>query len=124
MSEEHHPPVKLYIFIFLSLIALTVTTVAASYAPLGGFGNIALGLAIATTKACLVGMFFMHLKWDFKDISIKYFVIFPFFLLFIFGGALIPDIAYRVSDDKTAPFENRIDRPYVPPLHEDEAAHE
>jgi len=45
------------------LIILTVVTVAAHALDLGEF-NIVIALAIALVKAVLVGMFFMHLRWD------------------------------------------------------------
>jgi len=45
------------------LIILTVVTVAAHAIDLGEF-NIVIALAIAVVKATLVGMFFMHLRWD------------------------------------------------------------
>ncbi len=46
-----------------ALIALTVITVAVRYVDLGE-ANIYIALGVAGIKATLVGMFFMHLKWD------------------------------------------------------------
>jgi cytochrome c oxidase subunit 4 len=48
-----------------SLMVLTVVTVAASKIDLGSAGiNLAVAMLIATIKASLVCVFFMHLKYD------------------------------------------------------------
>jgi len=56
--------VRGYIAIFGALLVLTVVTVAVSYLQLPTAPTIALGLAIATAKASLVVLFFMHLKGE------------------------------------------------------------
>jgi cytochrome c oxidase subunit IV len=56
--------VKTYIVVFGALLALTVITVAASYLSLPARPTIALALIVATAKAGLVAMFFMHLKGE------------------------------------------------------------
>jgi len=61
----HIAPVSLYIKIFLGLIVLTVLTVGVSYVHLGPL-NLAVAIIIATMKASLVVLFFMHLKDDAK----------------------------------------------------------
>jgi cytochrome c oxidase subunit 4 len=45
------------------LLVLTVITVAVRYVDLGE-ANIYIAIGIAGVKATLVGLFFMHLKWD------------------------------------------------------------
>ena len=54
-------PVKNYVFIFLALIALTITTVAVSRIELGEY-NFIVAITIAVIKAVLVILFFMHVK--------------------------------------------------------------
>src|SRR6478672_6044808 len=54
-----------YAGIFAALIALTITTVAQSYVDLGKL-NLMVVILIASLKASLVVMFFMHLRWDNK----------------------------------------------------------
>lgn len=49
--------------VFAALIVLTWLTVAASQLNLGD-GNLALAIGIATVKASLVALFFMHLRYD------------------------------------------------------------
>lgn len=45
------------------LLILTIITVAVRYVDLGE-ANIYIAIGIAGVKATLVGLFFMHLKWD------------------------------------------------------------
>jgi cytochrome c oxidase subunit 4 len=47
----------------LALLVLTAVTVWSAGIRLGEF-NIYVALAIAVVKASLVGLFFMHLRWD------------------------------------------------------------
>ena len=61
--SEHIVPPKVYVGIFLSLMVLTAATVAAAYVNLGPF-NIVIALAIATLKATLVVLFFMHARYS------------------------------------------------------------
>jgi cytochrome c oxidase subunit 4 len=71
----HVHSVRLYVAVFLTLIALTVITVATSYIDIDGFVrpgtapgaggmNLALAMVIATFKAFCVVTWFMHLKDD------------------------------------------------------------
>ncbi len=53
--------VRIYIMVFASLLVLTVVTVAVSYLHLSVGPAIAVALFIATVKASLVALFFMHL---------------------------------------------------------------
>jgi cytochrome c oxidase subunit 4 len=51
-----------YVAVFAALLALTLVTVGMSYLQLPSGASIALGLAIASAKAALVVLFFMHLR--------------------------------------------------------------
>ena len=53
----------MYYLVFLALIVGTVGTVAAAKVDMGPFNNVAM-LAIACTKATLVTLFFMHVRWS------------------------------------------------------------
>jgi cytochrome c oxidase subunit 4 len=59
---EHIVPPWVYGTIILTLLTLTILTVVAAYVDLGRF-NIVVALAIATIKATLVVLFFMHAKY-------------------------------------------------------------
>jgi cytochrome c oxidase subunit 4 len=54
---------QFYAFILTILVVLTLITVGVSYVHLGKL-NLMVAIAIATTKASLVVLFFMHLKYD------------------------------------------------------------
>ena len=70
-SHHHVSPAGLYWGIWGGLMVLTAITVLAYYIPLWlnlnlGSANVIIAMAIATTKATLVCLFFMHLKYDKK----------------------------------------------------------
>jgi cytochrome c oxidase subunit IV len=58
----HVVPVKIYIAVFLTLVALTWVTTGVSTIDLGRL-NIFVALSIAIVKASLVLLFFMHVKY-------------------------------------------------------------
>ena len=60
--SEHISSVRLYVTIWLALLVGTGLTVFASTLDLGPF-NAIVALAIASTKAVLVILFFMHVKY-------------------------------------------------------------
>jgi cytochrome c oxidase subunit 4 len=67
-TKEHKPhilPVRTYAMVFVALLFLTWLTVKVSYMDFGIF-NMIVGLAIASIKAVLVVLFFMHMKYDEK----------------------------------------------------------
>lgn len=76
-----------YLAVFAGLLALTVVTVLASYVDMG-LWNVVVALLIASGKASLVALFFMHLKgenrlvWGFALVPL-------FFLALIILGTLV-----------------------------------
>jgi cytochrome c oxidase subunit 4 len=50
--------------VFIALLALTALTTGVAFINLGGVGNVAVALAIAITKAVLVALYFMHLRYS------------------------------------------------------------
>jgi cytochrome c oxidase subunit 4 len=71
-----------YFLVFLALMAGTAITVAVTYVHLGWL-NLPLALIIATTKALLVIMFFMHLKDHPRLIKVTFAAAFFFFAILI-----------------------------------------
>jgi cytochrome c oxidase subunit 4 len=63
--HAHISSLPFYIAIFFTLIVLTLTTVGVSYVHLGR-ANLAVAVVIASMKATLVVLFFMHLRYDNK----------------------------------------------------------
>lgn len=59
----HVVPVRVYVGVFLALLALTGLTTWVSYSDLGPM-NTVVALAIAVTKMLLVILFFMHVKYS------------------------------------------------------------
>jgi cytochrome c oxidase subunit 4 len=60
---EHIVPVRIYVTIFLALMALTGLTVWIATLDLGPF-NAIVALTIAVAKALLVVLYFMHVKYS------------------------------------------------------------
>jgi cytochrome c oxidase subunit 4 len=63
MSAGHVAPKSMYYTVFGALIVGTLLTVAAAKVDMGAFNNVVM-LAIAATKATLVILFFMHVRWS------------------------------------------------------------
>ena len=61
--SEHIVSRKFYIMIWACLMLLTGLTAGMAHVELGPF-NVVVALLIATTKATLVVLFFMHLRWS------------------------------------------------------------
>jgi cytochrome c oxidase subunit IV len=60
---EHITSVKLYVAVFAALLVLTFVTVVVAEMDLG-WANDVVALTIAVTKALLVLIFFMHLRYS------------------------------------------------------------
>jgi len=84
MSYETTGARRTYFAVYITLVLLTVVTVLVSYVNLG-LMNVLVALLIASAKASLVALFFMHLKsedrlvWGFALVPIA------FLALIIFG---------------------------------------
>ena len=63
MSAGHIAPKSMYYAVFAALVVGTVLTVFVAKFDLGPFNNI-LMLTIACSKALLVVLFFMHVRWS------------------------------------------------------------
>lgn len=60
--SHHVAPKSLYYLIFAILMIGTAVTVVVAYFDLGAFNNVVM-LTIACTKALLVVLYFMHVRW-------------------------------------------------------------
>ncbi len=61
---KHVVPVKIYATIWVILLAATVLTALVSFVDLGGDWNAVVALCIAVSKASLVVLFFMHVRYS------------------------------------------------------------
>lgn len=62
--SEHIVPVRIYLMIFLALMAGTALTVWAGFRDFPGPLNVIIALTIASIKATLVVLYFMHLRYS------------------------------------------------------------
>jgi cytochrome c oxidase subunit 4 len=63
MSSQHIMPVRTNVTIFVILLVLLFATVGAAYLPLGWL-HVPIAMTIATAKAVLIVLFFMHLLYS------------------------------------------------------------
>lgn len=92
-SAAHAVPLRVLLAVWLALVVLTVVTVAAVRVDLGML-NIWIALAIALVKASLVGLYFMHLRYDRPFHAIVLVCSLLFVVLFV-GLALLDTVHYQ-----------------------------
>ena len=88
----HIASVKSYVGIFLALMVLTAITVLVAYVNLGQLNKV-VALGIASLKATLVVLFFMHVKYSSR--LTKLVVMSGFFFLIILLGLTMVDYGSR-----------------------------
>jgi cytochrome c oxidase subunit 4 len=91
-EHEHVMSYKLLGIVLFSLLVLTGVTVGVSYFDMGFF-NVPIALMIASTKATVVLLFFMHLKYEGKLIAISFTS--TVIVLCIMIGFTFWDVAFR-----------------------------
>ena len=89
----HALPARVLLATFAALIGLTVVTVVSSRLDLGRF-NVVLALAIASLKATLVAMFFMHLRYEHRFKAVI-FVSAVFFAVLFVGFVVFDTVQYQ-----------------------------
>ncbi len=92
-EAPHALPARVLLGTFAALVALTVVTVVSSRLDLGRF-NVVLALAIASLKAALVAMFFMHLKYEHRFKAVI-FVGGVFFAVLFVGFVVFDTVQYQ-----------------------------
>ena len=97
-AHGEHISAKTHFKVFVALIALTIITVLAPFVEMGWM-NTPVAFLIATVKASLVLLYFMHLIEDEKLNIVIIFSSFFFLLLFLFFSSL--DIFTRVPEMST-----------------------
>jgi len=91
----HVAPLPTLVAVLVALLVGTWLTVAATYVDLGSL-NLWIGLGIATAKAALVALYFMHLRWDRRFHIVVMLVAVLFLALFI--GLVLIDTAHYQQD--------------------------
>src|SRR5262249_21260714 len=103
--SDHIAPKSLYYVIFFTLMVLTVVTWRVTCFDLGVF-NLAVAMAIAITKATLVILFFMHVRWSPKIIKVS--IGMSFFFLVIMLMMVMSDYLSRPYFPGMPPFPNAV----------------
>ncbi len=83
---------RIYIIVWLALLIMTGVTLGVSYLNLG-MGNVAVALLIASVKAALVALYFMHLR--FENRLVWAFAVVPLFFLALIIVGTLTDTLYR-----------------------------
>jgi len=89
----HVVPLRVLLGVWLALVVLSVVTVGATKVDLGSM-NLVIALAIAFFKASLVGLYFMHLRYDQPFHAIALVTSLLFVALFV-GLALLDTVHYQ-----------------------------
>ena len=92
--SEHIMSSKFYYGIWIALLCLTVITAAVSFVDLGPFNTI-VALVIATFKALLVVLFFMHVKYTSEKLT-KIVIVAAIFWLFLLLALSMADYTTRL----------------------------
>ena len=95
IAKNHIVPFSVYARVLSVLLVLTVLTVIVAQVDFG-FLNVLIAMGIATIKAALVLLFFMHLKYDSKLFPVI-FLTGVFFLVILFLFCEL-DVLTRVSE--------------------------
>jgi cytochrome c oxidase subunit 4 len=83
--SEHIVPLRVYVTIFLALLVGTALTVWAGLHDFPGSLNVMIALTIAVTKATLVVLYFMHVRYSSRLIWVVFTsALFWLAILFVF----------------------------------------
>jgi cytochrome c oxidase subunit IV len=112
MGHHHVSSSAMFFGVLMTLLVLTIVTVAASRFDFGS-ANMLIAMAIASVKASLVIAIFMHVKWDTAINKIVFLSSFLFLsLLFIFTLA---DLATRRMDHEMHTVRTPVDSEWKQP---------
>lgn len=92
-APGHVVSTKILVGVWLALMILTVVTVEIATVDLGS-ANLWVAMFVASIKASLVVLFFMHLFWD-RKINMIIFIVSLFLLALFLGLALTDTGAYQ-----------------------------
>ena len=103
---QGHVNVRPYVAVFAALIALTLVTVGVSYLSMSMRATVLVALTIASVKASLVAVFFMHLKRE------RAMVYWPLALTAVLFMALFAFLLWTEADHL---FGTRFETPFAQP---------
>ena len=88
----HVVPASVFIRVFGILVVLTLVTVAISLVDMGAM-NIVVAMLVASCKALLVALFFMHLKYEHPMLWM--YAVIPLIILALLLGGVFIDNPFR-----------------------------
>ena len=91
--EIHHPGPKTFIIVWVALTILAALTVYIAQFHFGDW-NVVVAMVIASIKATIVALYFMHLKYEDKLTWV--YALYPLFLLFLLISSTIMDVFTRI----------------------------
>jgi cytochrome c oxidase subunit IV len=94
-STHHVVSPKVYLVVFAVLVVLTAATVWAAFVHMQDPWHDVIAMAIAVTKATLVVLFFMHVKWGTRMTKLS--VIVAVIFLILLAGITVTDFWARQS---------------------------
>ena len=89
----HIIPLRIYCYVLGALVVLTAVTVAVAQFDFGNW-NLVVAMAVASVKATLVALFFMHLKYE--NPATWTYAIIPFIFLLVLLGGVFMDNPFRL----------------------------
>ncbi len=89
-----HVTLRVLTATIVTLLVLTALTVGATVIDFGGAANLWIAVFIATVKATLVALYFMHLRYD-RPFNAVVFVAALLFVLLFVGLTLTDTLQYR-----------------------------
>ena len=92
-ARPHVVPLRVLLAVWGALMVLTILTVAATEIDLGAF-NLFIALGIATAKASLILLYFMHLRYD-KPFNAVVFICALLFVAVFISLALLDTTQYQ-----------------------------
>lgn len=84
-AANHIVSARTYLIVFIALLILTALTVAVAYYNFGGLWNLVIALGIATVKAVVVALWFMHVRFSGRLVQLTIITSLMFLSLLIFG---------------------------------------
>lgn len=86
-AQAHETRNPLYLRIWAVLLALTLVEIGCTALPLGRFTILAILVLLATVKAALVAIYYMHLRWE--KVLLGMIALAPFPLATVFAVVLM-----------------------------------
>lgn len=91
--QHHHPGPRTFFIVWVALMVLTFITVYIAQFHFGDL-NIVIAMLVASAKATLVALYFMHLKYEDKLTWV--YALYPIFLLFLLIASTIIETFTRI----------------------------